>query len=785
VVAAAVAAAPGEGSEMTTSRWMRLAAITATVAGWLLFAGSAVAAPPPGPPYPDPVDGQRVYDYAGIFSEGAVEVAEWLAESIETESGAQVAVYTQVKPQSDTRDKADADAMALMNQWGVGRKGFDDGLVILFDMEANLVHGQVSLYAGAGFSAAYMSLAERQALYDDQMRPLLDVQEFDGALISALAAVQASTATSAFTPIPTPGAPPTPNPDAAPAPPAGPPYPDPVYNQAVYDYAGIFSAQTIVSAEATIDAIEERTGAEVVVYTQVKPQSDTRDKADADAMALMNQWGVGRKGFDDGLVILFDMEGNLIHGQVSLYAGDGYKAAFLSNEERQSVFDDDMLPLLRMGDMDGALLAALDKVDANATAEHASNLERGRQINALIIVAGVLAGAVLLLIAALRWFVHGRDPFFLDDPSIYMPGPPAGLTPAMATLLLDQRVSKRTTAAALVDLAARGSIAFREQTAGGGRKTGIRCLGKASPEEHPERRLLEGIRRAADSKDYVSPSRMHRLWGPVQDLKSDLEEGAVGKHWLVEAPSAVKLRWFGIAAGELMLAGLTGFFWIIFPVSFLFVLTASLAIAGLGTAALTLVMPARTRQGAQLKVMLLAYRRTLVATMRQSRSLVEVVARRPLPWVETPDQAMAWGVALGLQGELEALLARSAIVAPAAEGTAAASAALAESGTAWSPTWWQPAPAPAGSGGASGSGHGGISTGLFSSTPFPDPGAIFAALGSLAAPPSPPSSGGSSWSSSSSSSGSSSSGGSSWSSGSGGGFSGGGSSGGGGAGGGF
>jgi len=34
---------------------------------------------------------------------------------------------------------------------GVGRKGFDDGLVILFDMQANRIHGQASLYRGAAF----------------------------------------------------------------------------------------------------------------------------------------------------------------------------------------------------------------------------------------------------------------------------------------------------------------------------------------------------------------------------------------------------------------------------------------------------------------------------------------------------------------------------------------------------------------------------------------------------------------------------------------------------------
>ncbi len=49
--------------------------------------------------------------------------------------------------------------------------------------------------------------------------------------------------------------------------PVGPPFPDPVAGQTVYDTAGLFSQATIANAEVTIARIEQRTGAEVVVYT--------------------------------------------------------------------------------------------------------------------------------------------------------------------------------------------------------------------------------------------------------------------------------------------------------------------------------------------------------------------------------------------------------------------------------------------------------------------------------------------------------------------------------------
>ncbi len=178
----------------------------------------------------------------------------------------------------------------------------------------------------------------------------------------------------------------------------------------------------------------------------------------------MDQWGVGRKGFNDGLVIFFDMQPNLEHGQVQLYAGPGFEAAFLSNEERQSIFQNDMLPSLAAGDFDGALAAALEKVDAAATPEHADALQRSRQINAVV---GLVGGSVVFLgltgWALFSWRRYGKDPVYLDDPSVLMPAPPPDLTAASGAMIMDGATSRRALTTAMLDLASRGYIAFRDQ----------------------------------------------------------------------------------------------------------------------------------------------------------------------------------------------------------------------------------------------------------------------------------------------------------------------------------
>ncbi len=116
----------------------------------------------------------------------------------------------------------------------------------------------------------------------------------------------------------------------------------------------------------------------------------------ADAIALIDQYGVGRKGFDDGLAILYDLDDSKCHGQVQLYAAPGYRASYLTNEDRQAIYQDDMLPHLRACDMDGALDAALARIDAATTAERANQLQLARQVDAatgLILAPLALLGA--------------------------------------------------------------------------------------------------------------------------------------------------------------------------------------------------------------------------------------------------------------------------------------------------------------------------------------------------------------------------------------------------------
>ena len=530
---------------------------------------------------------------------------------------------------------------------------------------------------------------------------------------------------------------------------AGPPFPAPTTGVRVYDQAGIFSPAARSSAEATIKAIEDRSHAQVVVYTQVVEDGRTTEEANGDALALMNQWGVGRRGFDDGLVILFDMYPNLVHGQVILYGGDGFRATFLDNGEKQRIYEQDMLPLLKQGDFDGALAIAMQRVDAATTPEHAATLERARQIDAVagLLVAPLLA-IVLIAWAAWSWLRFGRDPVYLDDPSIYMAGPPEGLTPAGAAFILEGGPSRRGFTAALLDLASRGSIGFVEEHTGllgHTKKIGIQlrptttdavtiaerkrnAARPTGPAEQLADDQLEGL--GSDATGYIAPDKLLQLPPAVAMFNTAVEDEVVGRGWFAEKPSAVRMRWLrraviiGIAGGAAAIGGAN------LPSNGLLFIGIGLLVGAAGVGLVGRVMPAVTMAGAMIRAMLAAYRRTLKKTMDGARSMDQVVAEAGLRWLETPDQAVVWSTALGLHQEIESVLSRSlddqraGRVAP---------------GSVWMPGWY----------GTMGGGGGGLgfasgdfaganpgSGGLFSGSAVPNIGGMMSALGSIGSAPS-------------------------------------------------
>jgi hypothetical protein len=128
--------------------------------------------------------------------------------------------------------------------------------------------------------------------------------------------------------------------------------------------------------------------------------------------------------------------------------------------------------------------------------------------------------------------------------------------------------------------------------------------------------------------------------------------------------------------------------------------------------------------GAMIRAMLAAYRRTLQKTMAQARSMEQVVAEAGLDWLDTPDQAVVWGTALGLQSEIEGVLSRS--LEDVQEGRATGA-------VPYFPIWYQNSSGSPFMGSAADAGSGGS---LFSDSGIPDIGGMMSALGTIGNSPS-------------------------------------------------
>lgn len=453
----------------------------------------------------------------------------------------------------------------------------------------------------------------------------------------------------------------------------------------VYDLAHVWRQATIDQANATIATIRNRTQAEIAVVSWPTGYSSVEtSNARADAALIMDTWGVGRKGVNDGLVILFDLDDTLSHGQIYLYTGSGFRDRYLSDGEAFDVVDGTMLPRAKDGDLDAALLDGLAKVDH--VVQPSGNPDRaGEAVLHLLEALAIIAIALVVLGLFLRtWWLRGRDARMptIDD-SVLLPAPPPSLTPALATVLRKDGVDQEAFTSALVDLGHRGLITFQEDGGLLGLSHHVNLVvpdvqlpdpasqdARRRPLGDPEASLLVSI--ASETSNGVLGWKELRQ-GEGKKLfdrfKPLMGAAAKGSGWFRDDPTKITGRWTGIGGALAILAGLAFFFLMVdsnegtstfikpgreflgWPLGIAF-------LVGLGIALFSSRLAARTVDGAQTLAMALAYRNTLRFEMAQSQTIDQAVQRTTsrLPWITTPDELTVWAVALGLKGDVDKLI---------------------------------------------------------------------------------------------------------------------------------
>jgi uncharacterized membrane protein YgcG len=308
-------------------------------------------------------------------------------------------------------------------------------------------------------------------------------------------------------------------------------------------------------------------------------------------------------------------------------------------------------------------------------------------------------------------------------------------------------VSRRALTAASLDLAARGRVAFqavRDSGILGGGETDLGIYARDSLTQDPvERARLERVRRrpmdegtaylhgrllsVAGPDGYIAPTEILELGQHVNTFNSTLERHLVAEGWYRERPSQTVGRWAVRGVLVFVLAIVAIIIGANLPSSGIVLIGVALIASAVWLFGISGAMPVRSKNGAMIVAMLEAYRRTLEKTMAQARSMGQVVEASAIPLIEDPDDAVVWGVALGLQDEVEGVLQRSAEDLSTGRST-----------VSYFPTWYA-----TGAGGwDQPGGGGGWAPGMMSSSPIPNFGGMMAALGTIGNSPSSSGSGG-------------------------------------------
>ena len=236
---------------------------------------------------------------------------------------------------------------------------------------------------------------------------------------------------------------------------------------AVYDLAGIWDAATISTAQDIADGIRRPDAGPARDrllperrLRRLRPNLRGRRAPDHEHLGR----GPGRRRRRARRAVRHELRQHGTRADLPCTRARVSRTCISIRMRRRSIINDDMKPLAKDGDLNGALLAGL----AQGRPRHPAERQSGPRGPAVHQRAAGRAPA--------RWRRHrarrcscerggqrGRDArVVLIDDSVLLPAPPPGLTPALATVLRADKVEREAFTSALVDLGHRGLVTFNE-----------------------------------------------------------------------------------------------------------------------------------------------------------------------------------------------------------------------------------------------------------------------------------------------------------------------------------
>lgn len=141
----------------------------------------------------------------------------------------------------------------------------------------------------------------------------------------------------------------------------------------VNDRAGVLDEETRAKLEGFLDQVQKKTGAEFAVLTvrSTAPLTPSEYK-----VKVFDQWKLGKKGKDNGLLMLVALE----EREVRFETGYGLEGV-LPDGLQSRVFREDMAPRFRTGDFAGGIVAGVLRCASTIAADAGVTLEwDGREL---------------------------------------------------------------------------------------------------------------------------------------------------------------------------------------------------------------------------------------------------------------------------------------------------------------------------------------------------------------------------------------------------------------------
>lgn len=135
----------------------------------------------------------------------------------------------------------------------------------------------------------------------------------------------------------------------------------------VNDFAQVLSAQAKAKLENALKELEEKTTAEVAVVTVPSVEGADIDGA---AEELFRQWGIGKRGKDNGVLILCSVGDR----RVRIEVGYGLESV-LNDAVCGRIIREQMVPRFREKDYSGGLVAGTSAVVSRVAASYGQALE--------------------------------------------------------------------------------------------------------------------------------------------------------------------------------------------------------------------------------------------------------------------------------------------------------------------------------------------------------------------------------------------------------------------------